>query len=133
MGAWGAGPFDNDDAADWVTVFERDPTGETVRAALAIDGDHYLDLPEGSAAVAAEVVAASLGQPGGYLPDTVAVWASEHGGELGAADAALSLAALDAVVGDQSALRGLWAEDPPDARWLESVADLRRRLTLARA
>lgn len=61
MGAWGAGPFENDDALDAVDAlvdgsFELDE----LRGALAGD---YLEAPDGSVALAlAEVALATLGR-----------------------------------------------------------------------
>ncbi|MBX9719062.1 MAG: DUF4259 domain-containing protein [Microbacteriaceae bacterium] len=61
MGAWGSGPFENDDALDAVDAlvdgsFELDD----LRTALAGD---YLEAPEGSVALAlAEVALAALGR-----------------------------------------------------------------------
>lgn len=53
MGAWGAGPFDNDDAGDW--VFELEDQGVVaVRAALAPPAEP--DVEEAGAAVAAAAV-----------------------------------------------------------------------------
>lgn len=61
MGAWGAGPFENDDALDAIDAlvdgsFELDE----LRDALAGD---YLEAPEGSVALAlAEIALAALGR-----------------------------------------------------------------------
>ena len=54
MGAWGHGPFDNDDAGDW--VFELEDSGvSALRSALQLDGG-YVEAPEAAAGVAAAAV-----------------------------------------------------------------------------
>lgn len=61
MGAWGTGPFDNDDAGDWVFQLEDDGV-PAVRAALDVAAHPGAD--EAAEAVAAStVVALALGAP----------------------------------------------------------------------
>src|SRR5258708_20240958 len=69
MSIWEPGPFENDDAADWVTEVEEDPGLELIEDALSevADPAHvgYLEIPDGAIAVAAaELVAQLLGRPG---------------------------------------------------------------------
>ncbi|ESQ76048.1 DUF4259 domain-containing protein [Asticcacaulis sp. AC402] len=55
MGAWSSGPFDNDDAVDFLMALENVPSWETVRAifdAVLSHGD-YVELPDGARAYAA--------------------------------------------------------------------------------
>jgi hypothetical protein len=65
MGAWDIGPFDNDDAADWLYVLEESSDVSTIAAALGVItdiGDGYLEAPDCSNALAAvEIVAALRG------------------------------------------------------------------------
>ena len=61
MGAWGAGPFDNDDAADWAGELEDaepDERPAMIRAALsdAADEPDYLKIAVGEIAIAAAAV-----------------------------------------------------------------------------
>jgi hypothetical protein len=68
MGAWDAGSFDNDDAADWLADFCDGPDGERITGALStvaeMDAGEYLEAPECSVGLAAaEVVAALKGVP----------------------------------------------------------------------
>ena len=61
MGAWGAGPFENDDAMDWaIDLEESGDVGFVVEALRAAEGDGYLDAPEGSVTMAAAEVVAAL-------------------------------------------------------------------------
>ena len=60
MGAWGLGIFDNDSALDWVYDLVES-TGTTVlREAFdnVINGEEYIDVDFGSAAVAAASIIA---------------------------------------------------------------------------
>jgi hypothetical protein len=128
MGAWGAGPFQNDDASDWALDLASAGSAVQVREALKARSAEYLEAPEGSIILAAaEFVAAALGQPGGDLPDGVRTWLAAHGSEVTADDATIALAAIDRVTGDGSELRELWDESGVDT-WSESIAELRQRL-----
>lgn len=66
MGAWGTGPYENDDAADLLlelAAMPRDRRPDRVRAALTVSGG-YLDIREADQAVgAAALVAAASGMP----------------------------------------------------------------------
>ncbi len=74
MSVWGPGPFDNDDAADWLSELEDEREEETgaelledaVSEVAAPENVGYVEIPEGAMAVAAaELVALLLGKPGG--------------------------------------------------------------------
>lgn len=58
MGAWGTGPFDNDDAGDWVFELEDDGVS-AVRAALVVPAGATADRE--AAVAAAAVVALAQG------------------------------------------------------------------------
>lgn len=132
-GAWDVGPFDNDDAADWVWELEESSDLSVVKAALKAVAklNSYIEAPTGSTAIAAaEVVAALNGQPHAQLPDEVAAWVetqSLHG------DEKLVKLALQAIarvqdLGD-SELAQLWSdsEELQDS-WVSELSDLKRRL-----
>ncbi|ESQ79785.1 DUF4259 domain-containing protein [Asticcacaulis sp. YBE204] len=55
MTAWGNGPFDNDDAADFMIDLEETPAWEAVRKAFtqALETTDYLGLTEGARVYAA--------------------------------------------------------------------------------
>ena len=130
MGAWGAGPFENDDAADWASDLESATDLTLVNAALraAAEGDTYLEAPEASAAVAAaEVVAALAGKPSESLPDEVRDWSRGHASLYSAALGRTALAAL-ARVTTASELKELWEESADPGEWRETIRNLERRL-----
>jgi hypothetical protein len=126
MGAWGSGPFDNDDASDWVEALEEAADFETVRQALNVEHTAYLEAPEGSIALAAaEVVAAAIGRPRMSLPDSVTTWIESHRSSVSEADTGLALTAVSRVVGDRSELPELW---DGDTEWSGEIANLQERL-----
>ena len=55
MGAWGAGPFDNDDAADLMMELEDVPSWDSIRFVFGevLANEDYVELPEGARAWAA--------------------------------------------------------------------------------
>ena len=54
MGAWGSGPFENDDAVDWVGELYEGGGLDTCRSALRVAlTDNYLEMYVGAAAIAA--------------------------------------------------------------------------------
>lgn len=130
MGSWGAGPFDNDDAADWVLELQYAVDLAIVRGTLAaaLEATDYLETTDGAVAVAAaEVITAVGGFPAGDLPEEVAAWVREHTVPVGSSDATLALDVLDAVESERSELQSLWSEAGLD-EWRRNIADLRNRL-----
>ncbi|MCC5951729.1 MAG: DUF4259 domain-containing protein [Acidimicrobiia bacterium] len=79
------------------------------------------------ALVAAEVVAASLGQPSAWLPAPVVEWLSDDPPLFDGSTINLALRAVGSVFSDDSELCGFGYRDV-GAAWGESVTDLRRRL-----
>ena len=131
MGAWGAGPFENDAALDW--AWDLEETGwKAVRDALsAVTVAGSIEADEASCALAAaEVVAASLGNPMTGLPETVSTWVTQHGSDV-AADVAH--AACDGVVrvATDSELRALWDESGEAEEWRDAVVNVQLRLASA--
>ncbi len=112
MGAWGSGPFDNDDAADFVgDLMGMASAGraQRLRAALTLP-DGYLQIDDASMAVAAAaLIAASNGMP---VVGSVAVEELIRSGTVPVDDLvrAQAGAALSRVNGDESEWRDLWAE-----------------------
>src|SRR6478752_5559784 len=102
MGAWEAGPFENDTAMDWVADLER--TGaHAVRTALSVAADGYVEAPVGEEVVAAaEVVASALGEPGPKLPEAVRRWIATNADELSPEDVTLARGAMKRVVSEDS-------------------------------
>jgi hypothetical protein len=129
MGAWGVGPFENDDALDFIG--ELSASGlSSLRAALdevtTVQPGGYVDAPSASCAVAAaEVVAALKGTPLRGLPSEVAAWISKT-----PPDDSLGPAARQAIdrIAIDSELKDLWEESGEASRWNAYMADLLRRL-----
>ena len=132
-GAWDIGPFDNDDALDWVWELESSADFSAIESALAPAAHRhsYLEAPDGSMAIAAaEVVAALLGNPQPHLPEEVKIWVKGRQLET---DSDLVVAARKAIVAvqdtDKSELAQLWSDSEESfAAWQSSLADLARRL-----
>ncbi len=111
MGAWGSGPFDNDDAMDFVGDLADGSTAHLVtrlREALALSDD-YVESPEGSSAVAAAALVAARR---GYDSDnpTVADLLAAHPFAADDELRSMASAALARVAGDDSELMELWEE-----------------------
>ena len=131
MGAWGPGPFQNDDASDWVWDLESDDDGSVVIEALSIIVDTPIDdLPEATecnnALAAAEVVASARGPRSPGLPDEAIVWISAHASRIDRSWLALASGAVERVM-LYSELKDLWDETGDDT-WHVGVADLVARL-----
>lgn len=60
MGAWGLGPFDNDDAGDWIYLLEADGV-TAIAAALDLDEGPVEEPAASEAVAAAAVVGLALG------------------------------------------------------------------------
>lgn len=128
MGAWGHAPFENDAALDWMSWAEDD-TNAAIHAALRrAVATGYLDVDEGSAAVAAAaIVAAAYDGDVESLPETVAALVDEWQSDEAATE--LALDALTAVLGPQSELASLWGEGTGGDAWKATIEELRKRLT----
>lgn len=132
MGAWGAGTFDNDDAADWADELLGSADLAPARQALAAttDSDDWLEIPEGARAVAAAAaVAASFDGDMRGLPEEVVEWLEDHAGAGTLADARLAIDALERVASVDSELREVWLEAANGPAWVEEIARLAYRLT----
>ncbi|HEY3830704.1 MAG TPA: DUF4259 domain-containing protein [Acidimicrobiia bacterium] len=131
MGAWGYGPFDNDDAADWVYELEQCANADEVTEVLTsvVSAPGYLLAPLGSVGLAAaEVVATATGTPGDALPTAVLKWIRDHQHAIDASLRQLAAAVVDRVLGDDSEVADLW-DDEADRTWRASGSDLGRRLS----
>ena len=130
MGTWGAGPFDNDDAGDWVYELEGADDLALVRDALeeAVEAHGYLDQRDGAiAAAAAEVVAAAAGRPNSSLPEEVQAWLDTVSPKPTASDLDLARRALQRVCADKSELAEHWTRAGRED-WQAHVNDLLARL-----
>jgi hypothetical protein len=130
MGAHGHGPFDNDDAMDWVAEL-ADADDESVLAeafeAVSLDEDEDVDATDASVAVAAaEVVAALLDQPADELPEEVWEFVERQRG-VKPSLVKLARKAVTRVLKD-SELRSLWEDSDDFEAWKDSLEDLLSRL-----
>jgi hypothetical protein len=131
MGAWGTGPFENDDAADWSYGLLDGGGPDVVAAALrAVQGGSAPNAPADSSAVgAAAVVAAGLGIADVELPDDVRERLSGIDTSAWPSLAQDAVAALDRVLAE-SELRDLW-DEIGDSVWAEETRALRDRIDAA--
>lgn len=133
-GAWDMGPFDNDDALDWVWELDDSDSTSILESALkdVTRSMLYISAPECSRAVAAaEVVAALAGNPRAELPDEVASWVRSK--NLVADEDLIALARKAvALVRDssKSELADLWRDSGSNYHdWHASLSDLLKRLS----
>jgi hypothetical protein len=123
VGAWGPGPFENDDALDLVGDVSDNPTWERMTTFLGRVASHaeYLEAPDGSRAVA--VAALVCGQAPEGSEDLLA--------RLGPPPAKAGLhvvAALNRVLAEHSELDELWRETDEHEAWRATVAQLQAKL-----
>ncbi len=124
MGAWGSGPFDNDDAGDW--VFELEDSGvSALRSALELDGE-YVEAPEAAAAVAAAAVVGLARGLTVEATEEVSDWLEEADTEQVRSLTGTAVAALDRVL-EGSELAELYDESGDDS-WRDRVSALRSGL-----
>ena len=136
MGAWGVGPFDNDDALQFIDVLTSTSAGivaVALDAAASFPLEECLEATEGAMAVAAaEVVAAALDQPTPVVPAAVRAWVAGNRDrldiDLTAPMAREAVARVEAV---DSELRELWEESDQLDAWRDAMTDLRARLRAA--
>ena len=132
-GAWDTGPFDNDDALDWVWELEESSDLAVVKSALqaVVKSSSYIEAPTASAAIAAaEVVAALKGQPHDKLPEEVTSWADTRSLDGNEELVALARQVVERVQDPGSSeLAQLWSDsDELRDSWLASLTELRQRL-----
>lgn len=114
MGAWGTGPFDNDDAADWRYLLLDGGGPEVVEAALRSGS--------GAEAVAAAAVVGLAHGATVDVPDDVVEWLGAQDPADLTALAGAAVVALDRVL-DGSELAELWREAGDDS-WEDDVRGL---------
>jgi len=137
VSAWGAGAFDNDDAADWDLDFENadQATGlkliaDALTAAAQADSSIYLDAPDGSRAVAAAEAVASINKQ--LLDESaynqrVRQWITRTGPGPEARLTELARRAVQRVTSQNSELAQLWDESGPSS-WRSTIDELRAAL-----
>ena len=129
MAAWAPGPFDNEEAADFIedlTEVADWRMGVTLMEHAAnVSG--YLEEAEGELAVAAAAVVASCVGAGSVLPDTHADLKATLG-KPPEGSANLARRALARVVGPASELDETWQEGEDHDAWLTQIAGLQSLL-----
>ena len=131
MGAWGVGPFDNDDALDLLYLLEKDPRRVLVDrfdAAVRRRSDEMISVDEAGVVVAAAALVGArvTGEPAGEA--TADEWLDANPGfEVDSELRDLTLTALRRVAAD-SELRDLMAEEDLVESWDEEVLTLMGRL-----
>jgi len=129
MGAWSAGPFDNDDAADFLMELEDAPSWQTVRRVFdeVLSHADYVELSEGArVCAAAALITIATGKSDvsaqdihmtldamGPLPDGLAFAARQ---------------ALRRVSTGDSEIRELYLDTGNYAGWTETVAAIDQAL-----
>ena len=132
-GAWDVGPFDNDDALDWVWELKESTDLSVVEAALksVTESSSYIEAPTATSAIAAaEVVAALKGKPHAQLPEEVASWVKAHSLDGKEQLVELALQVTTRVQDSRdSELAQLWS-DSEELReaWVSGLSDLKQRL-----
>ena len=132
-GAWDTGPFDNDDALDFVyELTEASPyraLWQALGPCMASRGE-YLDATDGSRAVAAAaLVAANLSGDTDSVPEEVRAWVSEKSWAadvklVGSADYCMK----EVNNKDTSELAQLWADSGLYDEWAATIATIMKEL-----
>jgi len=131
MGVWGVDSFENDDSADWITEFIKQPSItaiiDTLTLAAEAGVDDYLELAEdASVLAAAEIIAALNHQPSSDLPEEISEWVATQN-EIDPDLIELALQAI-ARVKSNSELQDLWQNSTSLDEWLAAVSNLEERL-----
>jgi hypothetical protein len=132
MGAWDIGPFDNDDASDWLYDLEASNDvaylAETIQVVIEMSGD-YLESPDcANALAAAEIIAALRGHPILELPDNAEAWVEAHRKLDVSSLVPPALAAIQRIR-TQSELKDQWDDSEEAAKWYATLGNLTKRLS----
>jgi hypothetical protein len=129
MGAWGAGSFDNDDAADFLNDLSTKEVSDIKQILLGIEKQTgYIEAPECSVAIAAaEVVAAAKGAPPSEAPSELMEWIKERKPAVTPDLVSSALGAVGRIKAD-SELKELWEEGGQLQDWHSHIENLVERL-----
>ena len=137
MGAWGEGAFDNDTAADWSWEFENADLAAGLRlitgalsAAAQADDAAYLDADDGTRAVAAaELVASINDQPIAESPynETARQWIARVHPSSDLSLTNLARRAISRVTTENSELAQLW-DETGSSSWRSAMNELHDKL-----
>ena len=132
MGAWGEKTYENDSALDWLGELEAEGVAflrGTLSRVADTDQEDYLDVDDGTSAIAAaEIVAAALGHGRDRLTETATAWLDANQGTVVPEDLTLANRAVERVLTGGSELRALWDENGEDNGWHADVRVLLERL-----
>jgi hypothetical protein len=124
MGTWGTGPFDGDNASDWVWELQEAADWRVVedalRGAAEVDAGANLEAPDGQIAWAAATVVAAADASTVTVPDEVSRWVEAHKSSRPSDIRPLASTALRRVLADNSELVELWQE-AGDEEWRANV------------
>lgn len=132
MGAWGLGPFDNDEAADWAYQVEACSDLACVRSKLleVVEGE-YLEAPLGEEGLAAaEVLSFCLSHGQSNITTSLSSWLFHLNDRPTDRDLQLGIETVNRVIGTQSELAETWEESTEGHSWRSQVESLRRRLEM---
>jgi uncharacterized protein DUF4259 len=131
MGAWGWGPFENDDSLDWAAELgESDDPGFPASVLRELGTRARIGRRDGNVGLAAaEAIAASRGWPPDPLPEQVQEWLTATRARADTRTRDLALRVIGMIDdSDDSELRLLWEAQPEGPSWHKAVDDLRQRL-----
>lgn len=129
-GAWGEGPFDNDDAQDWLIECSRTAGAGTIAEAInAALRPGYLEADAGSVAVAAAEVIASADGKGSAMTsaDATPCLAKTHALEVRALAPRARQAIIRVSDASSSELAQQWSAGKSN-RWAAGISQLATRL-----
>lgn len=124
MGAWGEKAFQNDSALDWVADLEEDGIDalhDVLGRVAGAGANDYLDVDDGSAAIAAAEIVAATVHGLSRLNHDAQAWLRENDAEIGDEEMDLARRAVERVLGTSSELCELWDEGGADNDWRKDV------------
>ncbi len=130
MSAWGAGPFDNDDASDLMMELEDVPSWESVRYVFneVLAAEDYIELPDGARAyAAAALLTVALGKSDISAQDYLMIL--EAMGPPPEDLAELAIPALKRIRTGDSEIRELYLDSGNYTAWLDLLDATEEALT----
>lgn len=132
MNYWGATPFDNEAANDWLHDFGENDfrlIDRTLAGPANLQPVDTLDEWEAAEAlVAGECIAAACGHPAANLPDEIQEWLDANAPMKVKPEFVKMARQATARVHAQSEMREVWAATEHFDLWDTAVSDLRARL-----
>lgn len=132
MGAWGLGPFENDDGADFRYLAESDPTrviADTLTRVAATSSDASLSATDAAYALAAATLVAAqvTNQPSGALDDDGQEWLIKHPVEITEELVDLARSALERIT-TSNELADMWVEQHEGDEYQRQIAKINNQL-----